>query len=362
MVPETMTPPNAPGEGHGLCEGAARKKTARKKTAVASLSVASNTLLTLGKLAVGLAIGSVSVISEAAHSAVDLLAALIALFSVRRSDVPADERHAFGHGKLENLSGVIEALLIFGAAGWIIWEAVEKLRHPTPVETPILGVAVMATAALVNMGVSHLLFRVGRETESQALLADAWHLRTDVWTSVGVMVGLTVITLGGWFLPQIDLSWVDPVIAFVVAVLIMHAAWQLTLEAGRDLLDESLPAADLEWIRDTLHARIPALRSLHRLRTRRGGADRFIDFHMVLDPQMTLVQAHDAADQAEHLIQRRFPRASVVVHVEPCDRSCQPVCLAGCKLSAQQRAALDSCQPGDAAQPMGYQDDREVLP
>ncbi len=151
----------------------------QRKSATALLSVGSNTALVVGKLVVGLMIGSVSVISEAIHSGVDLVAAVIALFAVRTSGKPPDERHPFGHGKAENLAGTIEALLIFVAAGWIIYEAVRKLSHPEPLEDPGWGVAVMLISAVANMLVSAQLFRVGRETDSVALQADRWHQLTD---------------------------------------------------------------------------------------------------------------------------------------------------------------------------------------
>ena len=162
---------------------------ANKKTGVAVLSVASNSLLIVLKIVVGLLIGSVAVISEAIHSGIDLLAAVIALFAVRASSARADEQHPYGHGKVENISGTIEALLIFAAAAWIIYEAVRKLIDPDEIDMPVWGVGVMLVSAMVNIFVSRRLFKVGKETDSVALQADAWHLRTDVYTSVGVMVG-----------------------------------------------------------------------------------------------------------------------------------------------------------------------------
>jgi cation diffusion facilitator family transporter len=160
----------------------------RAKESAARLSVASNTALVVGKLAVGLVIGSVSVLSEAIHSGMDLVAAGIAFYSVKQASKPADGDHAYGHGKIENVSGLAEALLIFGAAGWIVYEAVHKLVRPEPMDELWLGVAVMGVSSVVNVLVSRRLFRVARETESIALEADAWHLRTDVYTSAGVMV------------------------------------------------------------------------------------------------------------------------------------------------------------------------------
>ena len=153
------------------------------------------------KLAVGITIGSVSVMSEAIHSGVDLLAAIIALLAVRTSGKPADGDHPFGHGKVENVSGTVEAILIFVAAGWIIYEAAKKLRNPEPIEEAGIGVAVMLISVVANIMISRMLFKVGKETDSVALLADAWHLRTDVYTSLGVMAGLAIIFLGGIFFP-----------------------------------------------------------------------------------------------------------------------------------------------------------------
>jgi cation diffusion facilitator family transporter len=212
-----------------------------RKRNVALVSVASNTVLVAAKAFIGLSTGSVSVLSEAAHSSVDLLAAVIAFFAVRTSARPADEDHPFGHGKWENVSGTVEALLIFVAAAWIVWEAVHKLLALRPLEAPGPGAALMLASAVINYFVSRLLFRVGRQTESPALEADAWHLRTDVWTSAGVMVGLGVIWLGLHFRLQVNLSWLDPVVAIGVALLIVRAAWLLTVRAGRDLLDVGLP-------------------------------------------------------------------------------------------------------------------------
>ena len=208
---------------------------------MALLSVGSNSLLIVLKIVVGMMIGSVAVISEAIHSGVDLIASLIAFFAVRASGRAADERHPYGHGKYENVSGTVEAVLIFVAAGWIIYEAVGRLIDPEPVEMPVWGVAVMLVSAIVNIIVSSRLFKVGKETDSVALQADAWHLRTDVYTSLGVMTGLLVIWIVGLIDPDINLHWLDPVVAIAVALLIVKAAVDLLREAARDLVDVSLP-------------------------------------------------------------------------------------------------------------------------
>ncbi|HSB82051.1 MAG TPA: cation diffusion facilitator family transporter [Candidatus Methylomirabilis sp.] len=314
-------------------------ETQRRKAAVAWLSVLSNTTLVLGKLVVGLLIGSVSVISEAIHSGVDWLAAVIALFAVKTSHKAADEEHPFGHGKVENISGTVEALLIFLAAGWIIYEASHKLLHPQPVEAPGWGVGVMLVSSVVNIIVSQMLFRVGRETDSVALQADAWHLRTDVYTSAGVMAGLTLLLAGQRFFPGTNLLWVDPVAAIAVALLIVHTAWKLVLESGRDLLDASLPAEETAWIREHLKGFSPPVRGFHHLRTRKAGSVRFIEFHLAVEQDLSVGESHRFSDTITHGIKARFPRALVTIHVEPCDGECRPACEAGCLLTREEMTA-----------------------
>lgn len=312
----------------------------RRKRRVALLSVSSNSLLVVLKLTVGLLIGSVSVISEAVHSAVDLVAAVIAFLAVRTSSKPADQGHPFGHGKVENISGVVEALLIFAAAGVIIVEAVRKLLHPEPLETVGWGVGVMAVSAVVNLIVSRRLFTVGRETESVALQADGWHLRTDVYTSIGVSVGLALIWLGGRLMPGTSLAWLDPVAALAVAVLIMKTAYDLTVHAARDLLDTSLPADEEDLIGQEVTAFAPEVRGFHRLRTRKAGSHRFVDFHLLVQADMTVEASHDIAEVIAGRIEARFPQSSVSVHVEPCAGECVDVCLEGCLIDEQERTHL----------------------
>ncbi len=312
----------------------------RKKTTVAVLSVASNTCLVGFKLVVGLLIGSVSVISEAIHSAVDLLAAVIALFAVRKSAKPADEEHPYGHGKVENASGAFEALLIFVAAGWIIYESIDKLRHPEPIEEVGWGVGVMLLSACLNLVVSHLLFKVAKETDSIALKADAVHLRTDVYTSAGVMLGLGLIWLGAKLWPHASLHWIDPVTAIAVALLIIKTAYELTKEAVRDLLDTRLPDHEEEWIRDYVSNAESSVRGVHDLRTRKSGSQRFVELHVVVPAEMTVHTSHEVTRVIAKGLKDRFPGTSVIIHVDPCELDCQPECEQDCLLSEPQRDEL----------------------
>lgn len=310
----------------------------RRKARAATLSVVSNAGLVLGKLGIGLLTGSVSVISEAIHSGIDLIAAAIALFAVKTAQRPADKDHPYGHGKIENLSGALEAILIFLAAGWIIYEAVHKLIASTPVEMPGLGIAVMAASALANHLVSRMLFRVGKETDSIALQADAWHLRTDVWTSVGVMLGLVAILVARWLFPSVSVGWLDPVAALAVALLIIKAAWDLTRQSVRDVMDTSLPDDEQRWIAEHLRS-VSGVRGFHALRTRKSGPQRFIDVHIQVDRNISVEVSHRLAHGIGDAIKTRFGSASVTIHVEPCDGRCPPACVEGCLVEPAGRGA-----------------------
>lgn len=309
----------------------------RQKERVALLSVASNSILVVMKLVIGLMIGSVSILSEAIHSGVDWLAAVIALFSVKTSSLPADSRHPFGHGKIENISGTIEALLIFVAAGWILFEAVKKILHPEPIEDIGWGVGVMLLSACANLVVSEMLFKVGRKTDSIALQADAWHLRTDVFTSAGVMTSLAIIWAGSRIFPGLDLHWLDPAAAVGVALLIIKAAYDLTIQSARDLLDVNLPVEEVDWIRQRILDRKPLVHGFHQLRTRKSGHFRFVEFHLQVDPQMTVLDSHNITEEMSGLIEAQFPQTSVTIHVEPCEGNCVGHCLEGCLLSPEKR-------------------------
>ena len=308
----------------------------KRKERVAMLSVASNSFLVLFKMIIGLAIGSVSIISEAIHSGVDLLAAVIAMFSVKTSSVPADERHPFGHGKIENISGFVEAILIFAAAFWIILEALKKLNAPAVMENAGWGVGVMLFSSVMNFFVSQKLFQVGREADSIALQADAWHLRTDVYTSAGVMVGLAIIWLGHKFFPNPNIHWIDPVAAIFVAVLILHAAYELTMNSLRDLLDVQLPKDEENFIREII-SREHAIHGFHQLRTRKAGHVRFIEVHIKVDQQMSVFDSHQITKVLKQNIRKRFPDSAISIHIEPCDGDCSDMCLSGCLLPPDKR-------------------------
>ena len=282
-----------------------------RKTSIARLSVLSNTLLIIMKVVAGFLSGSISILSEAIHSFMDLLAAIIAFFSVRISDTPADERHPYGHGKIENISGVVEAILIFIASGWIILEAVRKILHPQEIEKIGLGIVVMAISAIVNFLVSRKLYKVAKETDSIALEADALHLKVDVYTSMGVAGGLFLILVLRYFFKSPVITYLDPVIAILVALLILRESFILFKKAYSPLLDEALSYEEVERIKNLIGAHCSDTVSYHGLRTRKAGNYRYVDFHLNVPAEMTVKDAHALCDTIEEEIKRSIDHTAV---------------------------------------------------
>ncbi len=310
----------------------------RFKTSVALLAVTSNATLVTFKLIVGIMIGSVSVISEAIHSAVDLVSSLIAFVSVKKASMPPDSTHPFGHGKLENVSGTVEAFLIFFAAGWIIAEAIHKLRYPSEVSSVGWGVILMFCSATINLVVSHIELKVAKAADSLALEADAWHLRTDVYTSVGVLLGLLIIWIGRLLRPDVNLAWVDAAAAIAVALLIIRTSYQLVVKSARDLFDYSLPAEEVAKIRRLIRRHSPPVISFHELRSRKAGPTRFVEVHIVADRAMSLEDSHRLSRAVRDEIRSLFPDVHATIHVDPCVKTCLPDCVDNCTIRGQKHA------------------------
>jgi len=282
-----------------------------RKTLAATLSVISNSTLVVLKLLVGFLSGSVSIIAEGVHSANDLVASLIALISVRIAELPPDREHPYGHGKAESISAAAEAILIVGAAVWIVAEAIQKILKPQPVEHLGWGTTVMMVSVSLNVAVSRYLFRVAREEDSPALEADAHHLATDVYTSLGVLAGLGVTWLTGWHV-------IDPLVAIGVAMLILRIGLSLTMKSLHHLMDAQLPVAEVSRIEGILNGET-RIHSWHNLRTRKSGNTRHIDLHIVFRNDATLLEAHQVADELEKRIAEELAPAHVVIHVDPYD-------------------------------------------
>ncbi len=287
------------------------------KRRAARLSVLSNTVLVIAKYIVGVMSGSVSILSEAVHSGIDLIAACIAWYAVRESGKPADDEHPFGHGKIENVAGTVEALLIFVAALYIIAEAGHKLASGNvAIERLGIGTAVMAVSSLANYLVSRHLLTVAAKTDSVALEADALHLRTDVYTSVGVLAGLVAIKLTG-------VTLLDPIVAIVVALMIIKAAYDLTKNSFFHILDVKLPHDDEAEIISVLEDHASEYLEYHKLRTRKSGHIRHIDMHLVVPKQMTVESGHALSHRISEDISRRLAYSHILVHIEPCLKGCE---------------------------------------
>ena len=282
---------------------------ANVKIKVAFLSVFSNTTLVCGKLAVGIWIGSASIISEAIHSATDLLASFIAFFAVGQSSRPADQEHPYGHGKFENISGAIEAGLVIVAGIAIIYEAIEHL-HAGKTATLILpGIIIMGLSMVINTFVAWRLHKVAVQEDSPALAADAQHLTSDILTSFAVLLGLglTAIT---------HLVWIDAVTAILIALFVIYQGAKLAWQTIKGLTDTALSEDDLQVIRQILHSNAQ-VKSFHRLRTRKAGGEIQIDVHLQVDGQMPVSRAHAICDEIELKIKSKYPHSVTVLHVEP---------------------------------------------
>lgn len=284
--------------------------TTERKVRYALLSIASNTLLILFKIIAGILSGSVSIISEAIHSSMDLAASIIAFFSVRQSSKPADKEHPYGHGKIENLSGLAEGLLIFVAAALIIIEAVKKLFEQGEITQAPIAVTVMFISALVNLFVSRTLMKVSKEEDSMALEADALHLKTDVFTSLGVGVGILLIKLTG-------LVILDSIVAIIVALLIIKEACHLCKNAFDYLLDSRLSDAEEAEIERIIKLYCDQFRDYHKLKTRKSGNIKHIDFHITLDNEITVKEAHDLVGCLKKAMSDQLKNTRVMIHIDP---------------------------------------------
>ncbi len=291
-------------------------KSLLKKKNAAWLSVASNTFLTIGKFVTGLLTGSVSIISEAAHSAIDLMASIIATFSVHMSDRPPDVSHPYGHEKIENISGVVEGVLIFFAAVWIIYESIDKLLHGGEIKHLGSGALVMAISAALNLAVATLLKRSSIKNRSVALEADAAHLYTDVYTSLGVFIGLFAINIAQWVW-GVSLTWLDPVIAMGVALLILFTSFTITRKSFSPLLDSSASIEEMGHINRIIDKFLGTDFDFHKLRTRQSGGTLHIDLHMGCRPGISLEQGHETSHELKAEIEQAIAGAKVLVHVEP---------------------------------------------
>jgi cation diffusion facilitator family transporter len=297
--------------GSGAAQGA-------RKQRAAWLSIVSNSALIALKVAAGVITGSVAIITEAVHSSIDLVASIVAFFSVRKAHEPADESHPYGHEKVENLAAQFEGVLIVLGAAVIIYEAVQKLGGDASVEKLGFGIAVIGFSMVANFFVSGYLYRQARETDSPALAGDAAHLRTDSVTSMGVLVALALVAITG-------VEELDAVAALVVAVAIVFSGVRLVSRSSRVLVDEGLPEAEMTAVQETIEGfGAPELIGFHKVRARRGGSRRYVDLHVQFRRGTSLERAHYVSHQLQGAIRDRLGGADVLIHLEPEDAADAP--------------------------------------
>ena len=288
----------------------------REKKSAALNSVIAAVALTVMKIIVGLTTGSLGILAEAAHSGLDLMAAMMTFLAVRYSGKPADENHLYGHGKVENLSGLFETALLLLTCGWIIYEATHRLlSHPVEVEVTLWSFAVMAVSIGVDISRSRMLHRAAKKYNSQALEADALHFSTDIWSSSVVILGLFCVRLSDWVPGLAFLHQADSVAAILVGLIVVYVSMQLGIRTVQALLDVAPSGVEKE-IMAAVQV-VPGVTDCHHVRLRYSGPQLFVDIHVRIDGGKTLREAHFLTEEIERVIQRLVPNADVTVHPEP---------------------------------------------
>ena len=281
-----------------------------EKRFAAGLSISSNAVLILFKIITGHISGSISIISEAIHSLSDFLASVLTFFAVSRSAEPADKEHPFGHGKYEDMSGFIEGGLIIFAGIYIIFEASKKLIFGYSMEAEsMLGIYVMGFAVLTNFLVSRYLFYVAKKSDSVSLLADAEHLSTDIYSSLGVLVGLILIKITG-------ITLLDPIIAIIVALIILKAGFSISKETLNNLLDGSLPNEDIQIVEQILEENT-VIKGYRDIKGRKSGQYKEIELTIFFNPDMKISCCHNICDQIENEVKSKLGNVTITIHAEP---------------------------------------------
>jgi cation diffusion facilitator family transporter len=288
----------------------------KEKLGAALGSVAAAVLLTVLKVVVGLLTGSLGILAEAAHSGLDLVAAIVTYIAVHIASKPADRNHLYGHGKVENLSALVETLLLLVTCGWIIHEAVDRLFYKEiPVDASVWGFVIMGISIVVDVHRSRMLYKAARKHHSQALEADALHFRTDIWSSAVVILGLGCVKIAEWQPSLSYLKKADALAALMVAVIVVVVSLRLGFRSIGSLMDVA-PSGVADRVKEVVES-IPGVVDCHQIRVRHSGPHLFIDIHVYMDGAQTLQQAHDLSDQIEQQLQHILADADVTVHPEP---------------------------------------------
>jgi len=280
----------------------------KEKTNVAISSVIAAIFLTSFKFIVGIITGSLGILSEALHSALDLVAAVITFFSVRVSDKPADKDHNYGHGKVENFSAFIQTILLLITCVWIIYEAISRLiSGETEIEISVWSYVVVSLSIIIDFSRSRALMRVAKKHNSQALEADALHFSTDIWSSAVVLLGLVCANFG--------LFIADAIAALIVALIVIYVAYQLGKKSIEVLLDKS--PEDKVIIIENILKQITEITNFHDLKIRTAGAETFVEINIHVEAKLSIKQAHDISHKVEAQIKKEVNRCEVHIHTEP---------------------------------------------
>ncbi len=292
----------------------------QEKRSAALSSVIAAVALTTFKIVVGVLTNSLGILAEAAHSALDLAAALMTFFAVRIADKPADSTHPFGHGKVENVSALFETLLLLATSGWIIYEAIHRLTSPEiHVEISAWSFIVMGTSIAIDATRSRILMKAAKKHNSQALEADALHFSTDIWSSSVVILGLILVLIGRNFPALAFLEKGDAVAALAVAVIVIFVAGELGVRSVQALIDAAPKSDAYEQIVAQV-SKIQKVANVHAVRIRPSGAGWFVDLHVLMDGDLSLTESHYVTERIEKKIQGILPNSDVTVHVEPLEK------------------------------------------
>ena len=295
------------------------------RTGAVKLSMAVIICLIILKVIVSIISSSISIYAQAADSLLDIFSIGITLIALNMSVAPADEEHPFGHGKAEGLAAMIQAILVLGAGGFIIYSAIQRIIHSTVIE-PDKGILVMLISIITSIFLSRHLRRVAKVTGSTAIDASARNISADVYSAAGVLLGLLMVRLTGFVI-------LDPIIALIMAGFVLKAGYQVTIRAIHELIDHALPKEEQKILNDCLSVHTTQLVSYHAVRSRRAGNERFIDLHLVMPRNFSVENAHAMCDHLEQDIKNKITSANVIIHTEPCSSAdCIRCLITGCDL------------------------------
>lgn len=299
-------------------------KFGRKKLFAAKLSITTAVTLSLVKLVIGILSGSMAVLSSAIDSMMDILMSGVNFLAIRHAEQPADDEHAYGHGKFETMAALIQSLIIGGSGTWIILESIRRLFGNITPQRVADGLLILIISVIASFFISRYLVKVAKETDSSALMADSLHFAMDVYTNLALAAGMLIIYL-------FDAVWLDPLLSIAVGLFILSEALKLARNALREVLDEQLPEDVRGKIEEIIQLHGGDMYNCHNLRTRKSGSQKIIDFHLTVCKNLTVEESHDITEALEEEIEDHINNSDITIHVEPCKRKDCPGIPFECK-------------------------------